>query len=298
LQAYAVCPYKFLLSGIHRLAPREESVPLQALDPLTRGRIYHSLLALFLRRALASKLLPLKSTSLAKAYSLADKVLSTIANEYHELLAPAIERVWDDEIELLRADLRGLLGQMAEHPDGYLPELIEYSFGLPIRPDGDSAGTRETAVLPEGFLVHGIADLVERGASGDLRITDHKTGKNRTEQGMIVGHGEVLQPVLYSLALENLLDATVKEARLSYCTATGGYTELVVTMNDLARHAATTVLQTIDESIEQGFLPTAPKEEGCKWCDFISVCGPNEEIRASRKSQAPLATLVQLREMV
>jgi len=297
LQAYAVCPYKFLLSGIHRLARREESAPLQSLDPLTRGRIYHSVLARFLRQAISDDLFPLRPANLAKVYSRADHVLTMTAAEYHEQLAPAIERVWDDEIELLRADLRGLLGQIAEHPDSYLPELIEYSFGLPFLSGRDSASTGQTAVLPGGFRLHGIADLVEKNASGDIRITDHKTGRNRTEEGMIVGHGEVLQPVLYSLAVEHLLGVVVKEARLSYCTAAGGYTDLTVTMNDVARYEAKTVLRIIDESIEKGFLPAAPKADGCKWCDFLSVCGPNEERRLSYKSPAQLANLVQLREM-
>jgi CRISPR/Cas system-associated exonuclease Cas4 (RecB family) len=139
--------------------------------------------------------------------------------------------------------------------------------------------------------------LVERNAAGDRRITDHKTGKNRNEAGSIVGHGEVLQPVLYSLALEHLLGSPVKEARLSYCTAAGGYSELRVTMNEAARNDALRVLRTIDQAIEQGFLPAAPRAEACKWCDFVLVCGPHEEMRVSRKNQAPLAELISLREM-
>ena len=39
-----------------------------------------------------------------------------------------------------------------------------------------------------------------------------------------MGGGEVLQPVLYSLSFETLHKVHVKEARLSYCSAAGGYT--------------------------------------------------------------------------
>jgi ATP-dependent helicase/nuclease subunit B len=297
LQAYAACPYKFLLSAIHRLEVREESAQLQMLDPLTRGGIYHSMLARFFRQAIADKLLPLGQANLARAYALTDSVVETTAAEYSEQLAPAIKRVWEDEIELLRADMRGLLGQMAEHPDGYLPELIEYSFGLPLQSDRDPASTGQAAILPEGFRLHGVIDLVEKSASANLRITDHKTGKNRTEGGVIVGHGEVLQPVLYSLGVERLLGATVAEARLSFCTATGGYTESTVAMNNAAREDAVKALKIIDQAVATGFLPAAPKEDGCKWCNFGSVCGPYEELRVSRKNQAPLAKLLELREM-
>ncbi len=41
LEQFAVCPYKFALHGIHRLRPREEAAPLQYMDPLTRGALFH-----------------------------------------------------------------------------------------------------------------------------------------------------------------------------------------------------------------------------------------------------------------
>jgi len=68
-------------------------------------------------------------------------------------------------------------------------------------------------------------------------------------------------------------------------------------MNGVARQAAMEVLRTIDQAVESGFLPAAPKTGGCKWCDFFSVCGPYEELRAGRKNPAPLVKLIRLREM-
>jgi len=152
------------------------------------------------------------------------------------------------------------------------------------------------ATLAEGFLIHGIVDLTERNGNGDVRITDHKTGKNWTEDDMVVGRGEVLQPVLYSLSIEALRKTAVKEARLSFCTAAGGYTERTVSMDQYSRQVAINVLRTIDEAINTGFLPAAPKKDGCKWCDFLQVCGPHEEIRVSRKDQKLLNPLLLLRE--
>jgi CRISPR/Cas system-associated exonuclease Cas4 (RecB family) len=128
-------------------------------------------------------------------------------------------------------------------------------------------------------------------------VTDHKTGKNRIEGGLIVGHGEMLQPVLYSLALQQLLGTAVAEARLSFCTAAGGYTENTVVINDAAREHAVKALKIIDQAVETGFLPAAPKENGCKWCNYGCVCGPYEELRVSRKNHAALADLQELREM-
>lgn len=295
LQAFAACPYKFLLSAIHRLAAREESLPLQMLDPLTRGQMYHSVLARFFRQALAKKLLPISSANVAKAIAMMDSLLEETANTYYEQYAPAIERVWRDEIESIRSDLRGWLTQAAERPDGYLPELVEFAFGLPMDGSHDAASTPDNAILPEGFLLRGIVDLCEKALNGEARLTDHKTGKNRTELGMVVGRGEILQPVLYSLAVEAVRKNAVKEARLSFCTAAGGYSERTVVMDKQSREAALRVLRMIDTSIRDGFLPPAPKEEGCNWCEFAVICGPHEELRAHRKAQEPLEQLVQLR---
>ena len=297
LQLFAACPYRFLLSAVHRLSPREESVPLELLDPLTKGRMYHSIVARFLREAKANKMLPVSTASLPDAHALIDQILSVTALEYHEQLAPAIERVWQDEIETLRADLRGWLTQMSENQEQYVPELIEFGFGLPPEKGRDSASTTQPATLKDGFKIHGIVDLVEKNGAGEWRVTDHKTGKNRIEDGIVVGGGEVLQPTLYSLSIENLRGISVKEARLSFCTAVGAYSQRSVVMDALSRHSALDVLGRIDGAIEAGFLPAAPRKEACKWCDFVQICGPNEQVRVGRKDQTALDELIQLRQM-
>lgn len=298
LQSYAPCPFRFLLQAVHKLAPREESVPLEILDPLTRGQLYHAVAAQFLRAGMTKKLLPVTDSNLRKAHALVDATLTAIAEEYREQYAPAIERVWQDEVELLRADLRGWLTQMSEHQDGYTPEFVEFAFGLPAGAGRDPASTAEHSVLPEGFLIHGVIDVVEKARQSDIRITDHKTGKNRTQEGMVIGGGEILQPVLYALSVESLRNINVKEARLSYCTAAGGYTARTVQINEASRQSTTELLRAIDSAISNAFLPAAPKKDGCKWCDFSQVCGPHEELRVSRKDQSYLDKLVNIRGML
>ena len=60
-------------------------------------------------------------------------------------------------------------------------------------------------------MLRGSVDLIEHRADLDvLRVTDHKTGKNRSNPDLIVGGGAVLQPVLYSLAIEQGLGKTVR----------------------------------------------------------------------------------------
>jgi CRISPR/Cas system-associated exonuclease Cas4 (RecB family) len=140
-------------------------------------------------------------------------------------------------------------------------------------------------------------DVVERktGAT-QLRITDHKTGRNRTTPRTIIGGGSVLQPVIYGLAVERILDRPVTSGRLFYCTAAGGFAERDIPLSDANRRSGIEALEIIDRAIELGFLPPAPAERACTWCDFRSICGPNEHQHVARKPSEQLADLTALRE--
>lgn len=296
LQHFAVCPYRFLLAAIYRLAPHELPGEIERLDPLTRGAIFHRIQAALLRGAMQHGYLPLGHSKLESAGSLLDEVVDRVAEEYREMLVPAIDRIWRDEIEQLRADLRGWLRRMAEAPDGWIPTLVEYGFGVPSDPTQDVESISEPVILTEGFMLHGVVDLIERRETL-LRVTDTKTGSNNVNDGTVTGNGEKLQPVLYSLAVEEIQKATVAEARLAFPTSAGGFSEFVMPITPSSRHQGLEVLRIIDNAIACGFLPPAPREKGCEHCDFRRVCGPYEERRVIKKDQNPLEHLIRLRGM-
>ena len=62
------------------------------------------------------------------------------------------------------------------------------------------------------------------------------------------------------------------------------------------RRAGIEALEIIDRAIELGFLPPAPAERACTWCDFRVVCGADEHRHAARKAQEPLGDSIGLRE--
>src|SRR5205807_2539025 len=108
----------------------------------------------------------------------------------------------------------------------------------------------------------------QRASTGELRVTDHKTGRYRGRDHMMVGAGAVLQPVLYSLALEQAIGQKVIEGRLYYATTDGGFREVRIPLTPEARRLGVEVLEIIDRGIETGFLAPAPTEHACSWCDF------------------------------
>ena len=296
LQHYAACPYRFLLHGVHQLRPREESTPLESMDPLTRGALFHAVQFALLTDLRQRKRLPLAAGKLAEALDLADRVLNRVAAEYEERFAPAIARVWRTEVEDLRTDLRGWLQQMAAQPE-WEPVHFEFSFGLGGGRGRDPASLPDDAAIPRARL-KGAIDLIERHrVEGCLRITDHKTGKPPQQEPVYVGGGAFLQPMLYGLAAEALLGAKVASSRLSYCTQRGNYSQFEIPLSDRARGFAGRVLGIIDEALAEGFLPAAPARDACQFCDFHAVCGPYEETRTQRKPRERLEPLVELRGM-
>ena len=295
LQTYAACPYRFVLHAIHRLSPREEPAPLEELDPLHKGSLIHEVQFELYTRLREKRLLPITPKNIEEVRGNLENVLEGVVRRYADDLAPAVERVWADGIAGVRADLREWLRR--ESGDGrWTPLFFELSFGLQERRERDRHSTEEPAPLDSGIQLRGSIDLVERSETGALRATDHKTGKARAPQGTVIGGGEVLQPVLYALALEKLLAGErVDGGRLYYCTAAGEFTEVNVPLDGSSREAAQLVADSIRKAVSDGFLPAAPKKGACEYCDYLLVCGPYEEQRTGRKKRDELVPLEKLR---
>jgi CRISPR/Cas system-associated exonuclease Cas4 (RecB family) len=294
LQNYAYCPYRFLLSAMYHLQPLENPEPLEYMDPLTKGSLFHEVLAEFFR-ALRQQQMVMATETMDGVLEILDATLMRVAANYAELLAPAVDRVWQDEVAGIRTDLHIWARELARST-GWEPWLFEFGFGLPDAPGRDPNSRREPVSIDNRFLLRGAIDLIERKPGTKiLRVTDHKTSKNRSERGSIIGHGQQLQPVIYSLAVEAATGCTVESASFSYCTTAGGFTEHSVPINERSRAMGIEALEIIDRAVELGMLPPAPAEKACGFCDFLPVCGPNQERRARRKSREQIADLIELR---
>lgn len=151
LQHFAACPYRFLLSAVHRLRPREEAAWLEQLDPLTRGSLFHEVQFELYRELEERELLPMREDDLSALLDLADRVLDRVAERYAEELAPAIPRVWTSEIEGLRTDLRGWINAVVTAAEPWRPVYFEYSFGLGGEVEPEAEEEIEAQQIPLGF---------------------------------------------------------------------------------------------------------------------------------------------------
>ncbi len=299
LQNYAACPYRFFLQAVHRLQPREEPAALEVIDPLTRGSLFHKVQYEVLTLLRAAEMLPIVPKNVDRAIAEVDDVLDRVASREADKLWPAIPKVWEDGINAIRADLHEWLRRHADADDGWVPYKFELAFGLAgrDREEEDPASVPDPVPVIGELKLRGSIDLVERHITGKIRATDHKTGKARAKDGVIIGGGQHLQPVLYALACEKLLGDPVESGRLYYCTADGNYEERVVMLDEFARGYAGIMVDTVGKALQEGFLPAAPAHDACVWCDYLAVCGPNEERRVRVKPQPRLVELKGLREL-
>jgi CRISPR/Cas system-associated exonuclease Cas4 (RecB family) len=240
-------------------------------------------------------MLPVTGANLADALERLAAVMELVAARAEAELAPAIPQIWRSEVQSIHADLRGWLQQKARLEPDWTPQFYELGFGLADLAGRDPRSRKEPVTVNGGFQLRGSIDLVERHPSGIMRVVDHKTGRMPEPRPEIVGAGEVLQPMLYALAAEQMLGEPVSLGRLYYSTIAQNYTAVDVPVNDWTRRRAEHVLQVIDAALRDGLLPAAPRKDGCKGCDYLPVCGPYEEERVREKSQAELKGLKELR---
>jgi CRISPR/Cas system-associated exonuclease Cas4 (RecB family) len=298
LQLFSACPYRFLLHAIFQFRPREASVPLEQLDPLTRGALFHEMQFQLFRELQAAGWLPISSPRLAKTLDVADQVLDRVAAQFEEDLAPAIQRVWKSEIEDVRTDLRGWIQQVAATPPDWMPLHFELAFGLAAGRHSDPHSTQKEATVLDGVRLRGAIDLIEKHTSREiLRITDHKTGKPPQNRPQYVAGGAILQPLLYALAAEKLIERPVESGSLFFCTQRGDFSSITIPVDTQGRERLARVLGTIGRSIEEGFFPAAPQTGACAICDYRPVCGPYEEQRSKKKQQDRLEPIVTIRNL-
>ena len=298
LQRFSACPYQFLLSAIYRLQPQEQPEPLQRLNPLLRGSIFHDVQARFFRAMAAAHALPVTGANVGDARVALDRTIEEVAVEQHDRLAPAVERVWVADMASIGRDLHGWLDRLAADGEEWEPAYFEFAFGR-VPGERDPRSQSDDVTLGDGFRLRGAVDLIEEHRrSKVLRVTDHKTGRqpDRIDK-VIVGGGAVLQPVLYGMAVAEALGRPVESSRLSYCTAAGGFSAHAVPVSDRTRETGLEVLTIIDRAVESGNLAAAPTADACARCDFRIVCGPDVGRRVSRKPQDRLADLAALRSL-
>ncbi len=134
-------------------------------------------------------------------------------------------------------------------------------------------------------------------ASRRVRVIDYKTGKYFWERGAQFQGGRALQLAVYNQAARAAYpEHAVAEAAYYYSTATGEYKRKACAATVEVEDTLRRVLVDLDALAASGVFP--PVADTCKFCDFVSICGPFREDRAARKKDDPrLEAFRRLREI-
>ena len=301
LQHFAACPYRFFLAAIHRLAPRREAAPLEELDPLTRGTLFHDVQSETLRALARAGAAAADGGAPRRRRARARRDARRRRGAASRRARAGIPRVWEDEIAALRADLRDWLRRLADDADGWHPRTSSSPSACRADAARDphsqpDAGRRS----PGGIRLRGSIDLVERRADGRaLRVTDHKTGSDRTDDG-------------HARRRRRDPPAGPLRARRRSGAATAGQRGAPLLLHRArrlrrARRAARRpqaraqgrdVLETIDRALADGFLPAGAARTTPARAATSARCAARtrRSARAARAAQ-PLADLAALREL-
>ena len=263
------CPYRFFLQAVHGLAPREMPVMIDDARPPT-ARLAHPRCPVRIVRAPRNEnLLPVRPSNLDRARLLLEEVVTEVAARYEDDLAPAIDRVWENGVAAIRADLREWLRRASEDDSGYVPWHFELSFGLAHRFERRQADPRSVADAVEldcGIQLRGSIDLVERHPS--RLLAGHRSQERQVRWHAQAGHR--WRQIASACPIRARGGKTVRrrrhgtEGRLYFCTSAGGFAEQTVPLNERARDAAMQVAEAVGDAITRPFLPAAPAEEQCE----------------------------------
>jgi RecB family exonuclease len=282
-ETYAKCPRRFLFDRVLRVSPRVRPEELWRIEPITRGTLVHAILEAYVAERVAGA-----PRSLVRLLSMAEARLDE-AESGGLVGKPLLWRIDRSAI------LRDLLRFHVEEGD-IEPIAAELSFG-----DGDDDDIAPvTVVLEDGRSVtfQGSVDRVDRTPSGQLMVSDYKTGRQGRLSDLTrdpVAAGKLLQLPLYAMAARNRFGGSPNPVHARYWLLSGERSapcfHLVVTTDVEARfrHVVGLIADGVDEGCFPGVpgAPTFGRFANCTGCDFDDICPPSRDREWSRGYNTP-----------
>jgi ATP-dependent helicase/DNAse subunit B len=190
LEAYATCPFLFLVDSVLGLEPRLP--PTEGYDIRILGTMYHEILEETYRRALPSTTPDQLRSMLPQV---ATEVFAAAPDEYG--FRPMA--LWMRQQEELAHVLAETLEALIEATAGWQTVELEQAFGVEGRPGLD--------VCRDGrrLRLRGFVDRLDRDEEGRLQIIDYKAGSTPISPRDLES-GKRIQLPLYALAVRDALD--------------------------------------------------------------------------------------------
>jgi ATP-dependent helicase/nuclease subunit B len=250
LERLASCPFKFFAHGMLDLEDLEEPEGESMLSPLEIGDIYHGVLENYHREGDLDRRLAEGFAHFEGSRSIRYPVL------------------WDVEKERIEKVLRAAVD--ADDTSTFKPSKfeVELKAELPIE-----AGGRKSVVF------RGFADRLDLAADGAFRVVDYKRSGKKYRAKMETGvfkDGIFLQPPLYFMLAQKILNAPAVDSRFSYYfldeVLEGEAWEKVLTgeMWERKPEFMAHLRRYLDRIARGEFIIRDGKD--CQYCDFRTLC--------------------------
>ena len=306
LQDWAVCPYRYFLGRVLRVAERDEAEEERTISPLERGALIHDILDTFFC-AVGALNNPHEKWSEKHCRRL-EEIADTKMDAAELRGVTGRDLLWTRERRLIHDDLQKFLTRDNERRGEREVVQIEseFAFGLEHRP-------AVPLVLPDGRTVElrGKIDRIDQSLDGSrLDVIDYKTGRATPSQGALdedaVIRGQHLQlPVYAVVARAYYAKPSLTKVSTGYwfITERGNFGNPEVLWDDQATERFHDVLGRIVDGIGQGVFPAHPGGDGrkgpenCDHCAYDAVCSRDRQYAWDATSRDPrLADYVDLAE--
>lgn len=282
-EIYPQCPRRYLFERVLGISRRPLPEDLWKIEATSRGSVVHAILEQYVLERVHDG----APRSLERLLAIADEHLDRA--ERSGLVGKAL--VWRVERTAIVRDLRNLYVEEGD----LVPLAAEFSFG----PGEEDDSPPVAVTLPDGRVVNfrGRADRVDRDASGDLVVSDYKTGRQTTlseiTEDPLMG-GKRLQLPLYGLAARARFGPTdAVHARYWLVSAERSAASYTVDLTDELERHFSAMVGRIATGVGEGLFPAIPgepREEGfavCNYCDFDRVCSAVRDRQWAAKRGVP-----------
>ncbi len=305
LEAWATCPFRYLLGHVLGLATLEQPEEVPTISPLEKGSLIHGVLDRFISMVQQQGGLPAPCESWDREHR---DLLHRIAREsFAEAEARGVTGkalLWEMEREAILSDLDAFLAADAtlRARFGVSPHSVEVRFGVQRATDGEpSLPPAEREITAVGTLrFRGAVDRVDLDPAGKVALVlDYKTGGTRSYEALKkdpVDAGRHLQLPIYALALQAGLGKGVTvRAAYWFVSARGKFAVLPPEPIEVAQVAERfdAVVGSIAQGIAGGLFRANPGAEdrgdfaNCRWCDFTTLCPSRRDVLWERKQVDP-----------
>ncbi|MGB9628347.1 MAG: PD-(D/E)XK nuclease family protein, partial [Thermodesulfobacteriota bacterium] len=294
LEAYATCPYQYLLNVIMEVEALIEPEREVTISPLDRGKLIHDILWRFFTDLKKERgpLFQLKPEDLQRLLETADKKFA----EFEQVGVTGFPMLWEVEKRNMLNFLKNFFIEELNDTE-FVPTYFEVRYGMkPLDFQESEISTEEPVPIRIGertLHIRGRIDRIDLTKDGkSARVRDYKTGKALAKPNEFQG-GKTLQLPLYLYAARKLLSPLHKgiqvESAEYYYLKDQNRVPFEASQLDQKESELQEILETIAQSIEEGIFIPYPDDQNCKYrsCDFRLVCGSWAQILFDRKSKDP-----------